>query len=160
MVKNLPANARRHKRREFDPWVWKIPWRRARQPTSLLLPGKSHGQSSLVGYSPWGRKESRRDLSVLHAYPCRKKPPKTCVSHLLKAYCYRTLSRPQCTVKITCVCAGSQNIRVTCLIVVRPFLWLSGTRLHEVCLYFLSPEIPFSLQINSYAELQYIDRWK
>ena len=123
VVKNLPANARRHKRREFDPWVGKIPWRRAWQPASLLLPGKSHGQSSLVGYRPWGRKESRRDISVLHTYPCQKKPSKTCVSHLFKAYCYCTLSRLQCTVKITCVCTGSQNIRVTCLIVVRPFLW-------------------------------------
>ena len=41
----------------FDPWVRKIPWRRKWQPTPVLLPGKSHGQRSLVGYSPWGRKE-------------------------------------------------------------------------------------------------------
>ena len=33
-------------------------WRRQWQPTSVLLPGKSHGQRSLVGFSPWGRKES------------------------------------------------------------------------------------------------------
>ena len=32
--------------------------RRQWQPTPVLLPGKSHGQRSLVGYSPWGRKES------------------------------------------------------------------------------------------------------
>jgi len=38
--------------------VGKIPWRRKWQSTSVLLPGKSHGQKSLVGYSPWGRKES------------------------------------------------------------------------------------------------------
>jgi len=42
----------------FDPWVRKIPWIRKWQSTSVLLPGKSHGQRSLVGYSPWGRKES------------------------------------------------------------------------------------------------------
>ena len=42
----------------FDPWVRKISWRRTWQPTPVLLPGKSHGQRSLVGYSPWGRKES------------------------------------------------------------------------------------------------------
>ena len=42
----------------FDPWVGKIPWRRKRQPTPVFLPGKSHGPWSLVGYSPWGRKES------------------------------------------------------------------------------------------------------
>ena len=34
------------------------PWRRKWQPTPVLLPGESHGGWSLVGYSPWGRKES------------------------------------------------------------------------------------------------------
>ena len=42
----------------FNPWVRKIPWRREWQPTPVLLPGESHGQRSLVGYSPWGGKES------------------------------------------------------------------------------------------------------
>ena len=42
----------------FDPWVGKIPWKREWQPTSVFLPGKSLGQRSLVGYSPWGPKES------------------------------------------------------------------------------------------------------
>ena len=37
--------------------VGKIPWRRKWQPTPVSLPGKSHGWS-LVGYSPWGHKES------------------------------------------------------------------------------------------------------
>ena len=41
----------------FDSWVWKIPWRRKWQPTPVFLPGKSPGQRSLVGYSPWGPKE-------------------------------------------------------------------------------------------------------
>ena len=36
----------------------KIPWRRKWQPSPVPLPGKSHGQRSLVGYSPWGCKES------------------------------------------------------------------------------------------------------
>ena len=39
-------------------WVGKIPWRRTWQSTPALLPGKSHGRRSLIGYSPWGRKES------------------------------------------------------------------------------------------------------
>ena len=43
---------------QFDPCVGKIPWRRKWQPTPVFLPGKSHGQMSLAGYSPWGRKES------------------------------------------------------------------------------------------------------
>ena len=41
----------------FNPWFGKIPWRRKWQSTLVLLPGKSHGQRSLVGYSPWVRKE-------------------------------------------------------------------------------------------------------
>ena len=45
-------------RPEFDPWVGKIPWRRKWQSTPVLLPGKSHGQMSLVGYSPRGHRES------------------------------------------------------------------------------------------------------
>ena len=55
VVKNVPANAG-NKRCRF-PWVRKIPWRRAWQPTPVFLPGESHGQRSLAGYSPWGRKE-------------------------------------------------------------------------------------------------------
>ena len=102
VVKNPSTNARRPKRCGFDPWVRKIPWRRAQQPTPVeawflqfcfsfsrllllfsllcfhnnlkiflswfwrrkwqptpvLLPGKSRGQRSAVGYSPWGPKES------------------------------------------------------------------------------------------------------
>ena len=42
----------RHKRCRFDPWVRKIPWRRAWQLTPVSLPGESHGQRSLVVYSP------------------------------------------------------------------------------------------------------------
>ena len=43
----------------YLPWVGKILWRRKWQPTLVSLPGKSHGQRSLVGYSPRGhRKES------------------------------------------------------------------------------------------------------
>ena len=41
----------------FSPWIGKTPWRRKWQPTPVLLPGKSHGQRNLVGYSPWGCKE-------------------------------------------------------------------------------------------------------
>jgi len=48
---------RRHKRHRFNPWVRKNPWRRARPPTLVFLPGESHGQRSLVGYSPKDQKE-------------------------------------------------------------------------------------------------------
>ena len=46
-----------HKRRGFDPWVGKIPYKRAWQPTLVFLPGESHGQRSLAGCSPKGHKE-------------------------------------------------------------------------------------------------------
>ena len=42
----------------FDPWVVKIPWKREWLPTQVFLPGEFHGQRSLEGYSPWGRKGS------------------------------------------------------------------------------------------------------
>ena len=45
----------------FDLWVRKSPWRRKWQPTPVFLPGKSHQQRSLVGYSPWGCKRVRHD---------------------------------------------------------------------------------------------------
>ena len=51
VVKNLPANAG-DMRPGFNPWVRKIPWRRAWRPAPVFLPGGSHGQSSLDGYSP------------------------------------------------------------------------------------------------------------
>ena len=56
-AKESGCQCKRHKRQGFDPWVGKIPWRGKWQPTPVFLPGKSHGQKSLVGYSPWGRKE-------------------------------------------------------------------------------------------------------
>ena len=57
VVKNLPANAG-DMRDQFNPWVRKIPWRRAWHLTPVFFPGEFHVQKSLVGYSPWGRKES------------------------------------------------------------------------------------------------------
>ena len=47
MAKNPPANAGDIKKVVFDPWVGKIPWRRAWQPTPVFLAGESHGQRNL-----------------------------------------------------------------------------------------------------------------
>ena len=52
------CQCRRHKRRAFNPRVGKIPCRRAWQPTPVFVPGESHGQRSLAGYShrvAWNR---------------------------------------------------------------------------------------------------------
>ena len=50
-----------------DPWYEKIPWRRKWQPTPVFLSGKSHGQRSLVGYSPQGCKELDMTEATCHA---------------------------------------------------------------------------------------------
>ena len=55
--KEFACQCRNHRRCKFDPWVRKIPGRKKWQPTPVFLPGKSHRQRSLAGYSPWGRKE-------------------------------------------------------------------------------------------------------
>ena len=60
---------RRHKRPRFDPWVGKIPQRRAWQPTPVFLPRESHGQRSLAGYSPQGLRVGHwSDLAHMHAW--------------------------------------------------------------------------------------------
>ena len=59
--KNSACQCRRF---EFDTWVGMILWRRKWQPTSVLLPGKSHGQRSLVGYSLWGYKQVGHNLAT------------------------------------------------------------------------------------------------
>ena len=49
---------RRCRRLRFNPWIRKLSWKRNWLPTPVLLPGKSHGQRSLVGCSLWGCEES------------------------------------------------------------------------------------------------------
>ena len=56
------------KRHEFDPWVGKIPWRRKWQPSPVFLPGKFHGQRSLVGYSRWDCKESDMTEQLIYTF--------------------------------------------------------------------------------------------
>ena len=62
-VKHLPAMQETWRSR-FDPRVEKVPWRRKRQTTPVFLPGKSQGQRSLVGYSPWGHKRVGHDWAA------------------------------------------------------------------------------------------------
>ena len=66
--KEPACQCRRCKRCGFDPWVKKIPWRRAWQPTPVFLPGKSHEQRGLVGYSPWSHKELDTTETHIHKY--------------------------------------------------------------------------------------------
>ena len=68
---------------EFNPWAGKIPWKRKWQPIPVFLPENSHGQKSLEGYSPWGRKEwnttkqlstGMRRLSLYHSLDWNASP--------------------------------------------------------------------------------------
>ena len=65
--KEHACQCRRCKRCRFDPWVRKITRREAQQPPPVFLPGESHGQSSLMGYSPWGFIESDMTEAAQHA---------------------------------------------------------------------------------------------
>jgi len=56
--KESPCQGKKHKKCRLNTWVGKIPWKRKWQSTPVFLPGESHGQRSLAGYSPWGHKES------------------------------------------------------------------------------------------------------
>ena len=79
-----PAYQRR--RRGFEPWVGKMPRRRAWPPTPVLLPGESHGQRSLAGYSPWGRRESdtTEQLNCNKLFPLRLTDPSlVCPPHAM-----------------------------------------------------------------------------
>jgi len=58
VVKNLPANARDA---GLIPGSGRSPWRRKWQPTPVFLPGESHGQTSLEGFSPWGHRRVGHD---------------------------------------------------------------------------------------------------
>ena len=65
------ANARDVEDAWFNPWVGKIPWSRKWQPISIFLPGIFCGQRSMVGYGPWGHKESN---TTEHDQSARKCP--------------------------------------------------------------------------------------
>ena len=62
MVKNLPAMQ--------ETWVrsqgWEDPWEKRTDTTPVFWPGEFHGQRSLVGDSPWGRKESDMTEQLIH----------------------------------------------------------------------------------------------
>ena len=58
VVNKLPANARETQAMRGQSLGLEDPLKRAWQPTPVFLPGEPHGLRSLVGYSPWGRKQS------------------------------------------------------------------------------------------------------
>ena len=81
------------RRPRFDPWVRKIPWSRKWQPTPVFLPGKFHGQRSLVGCSPRDHKESDTTECTPTPMPSLFLKPAPLLSSLSKSF-YRTKVLP------------------------------------------------------------------
>ena len=78
VVKSSPANAGDIGDEGSILGSRRIPWRKKCQPTPVLSPGKSHGQMTLVGYSPWGPKRVRHDWATQHTHK-NKECGKECV---------------------------------------------------------------------------------
>ena len=115
------CQCRTRKRLGSDPWVGKIPWRRAWQPTPVLLPGESHGQRSLAGFCSWGYKKLDPGLKQLSMHVCTRQMRR-------KAACLWSLQR---------VCepsapSGTKNVSPLLLFFLVE-MWVSG-RLTRICL--------------------------
>ena len=68
VIRNLTANAGDVRDAGLFPGSGRFPWRRAGQPTPVFLPGESHGQRSLAGYSPQSHKEvDTTEMTSMHA---------------------------------------------------------------------------------------------
>ena len=77
--KSLSCQCKRLKRLGFNPWVGKILWRMAWQPTPVLLPREFHGQRSSAGYSPRGHTElatidvtKQQQHDIMNVFPTLK----------------------------------------------------------------------------------------
>ena len=83
-----------------------MPWWREWQPTPVFLPGKSHGQRSLVGYSPWDRKESdTTEQLTLSLYITR-----ICYIHIGACVCVCVCV---CVYVLVCVCVVLSHVRLS-----------------------------------------------
>ena len=103
--KEPTCQCRGHKIHSFDPWIGKIPWRRAGQPTPVFLPGKSHGQRSLAGYSPQGHRELDSTEMTQHTRNALARPLVLCLhngasSQQLCHHVYVWECRPECQLRV------------------------------------------------------------
>ena len=118
--KEPSCQCRRCSRCGFDPWVRKIPWRRAWQPTPVLLPGESHRQRSLAGYSPSGSKQSDMTEMTEHTHMQSLTPQDACdfwADFLCKRKCVPWNVRHQ-------IRAGIQTLQCFCELRVWQRLWV------------------------------------
>ena len=77
LVAQVVKNLLQCRRPRVQSWVRKIPGRRKWQPTPVFLPGESHGQRSLSGYSPWAPKELDTTKRLTLSLPKKNKNKKT-----------------------------------------------------------------------------------
>ena len=108
----------------FDPWVRKILWRRKWQPTLVLLPGKFHGWRSVVGYSPWGRKELDTTERLHFTSKLGKKYVKAVYCHsIYLTYMQSTSCKMQDWMKHKLESRSLGEIAITSDMQVTPSLW-------------------------------------
>jgi len=81
------------RRLRFDPWIRKISWRRKWKPTPVFLLGKSHGQGSLVGYSPSGSKESDTTEQLSSHTHTHTQIYSSCFIKVNEHFCYLDLGK-------------------------------------------------------------------
>ena len=106
-------------RRGFDPWVGKIPWSRKWQPAPIFLAGKFHGQRSLVGYSPWGRKEldmtertHARTQTHTHTHTHRSTTKQNAIKWGMPIYKYLQTTAAAPTTKLHIFCSQWEKIKL------------------------------------------------
>ena len=125
---NGKESAGQCRRQVFDPWIRKMPWRSNWQPTPVFLPGKSHGQRSLVDYSPWGHKRVRHNLAtkqqrnwnkcpVLSETKLKDSQKSHCLIKLFRKHLNRTAEWGWCWVK-------NKNLKTIIVFIITSHLFL------------------------------------
>ena len=134
------------RRPRFDPWVWKIPWRREWLPTPVFLPGEVRGQRSLAGYSPRGHKESHT-TEQLTLSDCSKNLESPVLKYLWKHTLKFQLNRDRLVQEVI---LATQNIAPKSEVQPKK----SPLRVIKVNFskdrHFSLPQNPFSLILDSY----------
>ena len=126
--KESTCNAGAAERCGFDPWVMKIPWRRAWQPIPIFLPGRPHRQRSLVGYTSCGHKRLRYAEATQHVYTDELEEPEF---HPL----YTGFNTAVCLIWLPC---GFTKLIYKTLCLPAPFLpvWRTVPSLSTACIFF------------------------
>ena len=124
----------RHTRHVYHPWVRKIHCRRKRHPTPVFLPGKSHGQRSMVGYSPWDCRvehDVATEHTHTHTHWCVYTPLSIPISSFFPEISFLHAStltiishHPLITIQVSCIARGFFTVWATVQCVYKK-LWLS-----------------------------------